>query len=175
MKKKRFTDELISIKFKDRKEVVYGFVLDYNDDWTLMKYNPVDYVIDGYLIFRHKQIKGFRRDPNIEEFHEKVIRLKGLGPKKSEIFPITDLETILKFITKKFGVFQFSTKTEKACYLGRFLSITSNRLVIEYLNTRGEWDGTMKFRPGDIRIIQFDNDYINSLKLISKNNRKKIK
>jgi len=172
MKKKEYTDELISIKFSDRKEIIYGFVLDYNDDWTLMKYNPVDYVMDGYLLFRHKNIVGFRRDEE-EEFREKVIRLKKIGSKGKEIIPIDNLETILKFLTKKFGVFQFYAKSEKACYLGRLKSIDSKKLIIDFLDPKGKWSQTMKFRPGDIRIIQFDNDYINSLKLIAKQKRKK--
>ncbi len=158
--------QLISIKFTDRKEAIYGFVMDYNEDWTLMKYNPVDYVVDGYIIFRHKNIKGFRRDVD-EKFREKIIKLKGLEPTDKEVIPINNLSEILNFITINYGVFQFYTKSEKACYLGRLKSLDSKYLVIDYLNTKGKWDGQMKFRPGDIRVIEFDTDYINSLKLVS--------
>jgi hypothetical protein len=166
MKKRKHIGELISVKFSDRKEPIYGFVIDYNNDWTLMRYNPVDYVLDGYIIFKHKNIEGFRRSAD-EKFREKVIKLKGLEPTKNDVIPITDLATILEYLTTKFGVFQFQTKSETACYLGKLKSIDSKKLVIDYLNPKGKWDKQMTFRPGDIRVIEFETDYIKSLHLVS--------
>lgn len=172
MKKKKYINELVSIKYTDRKDPFYGFVIDFNAEWTLLKYNSVDYVTDGYVILKHKNIQGVRRDAE-EKFREKVIRLKGLAPTDKEMVPITDIESILKFLTKKFGVFQFYTKSETACYLGRLISIDSKQLIIDFLDPKGKWTGKMKFRPGDIRVIEFDTDYINSLKLVSKQRKKK--
>lgn len=166
MKKKKYIGQLISVKFTDRKIPIYGYVVDYNDNWTLMKYNPVDYIIDGYIIFRHKNIEGFRRYMD-EKWREKVINLKGLQPTEKDIIPLTDLETILKYLTDNFGVFQVYTKSETACYLGRLISIDNEELVMDDLNPKGKWDGQIKFRTRDIRVIEFDTDYINSLKLVS--------
>ncbi|MDQ3109360.1 MAG: hypothetical protein M3R17_05655 [Bacteroidota bacterium] len=172
MKKKKHIGELISVKFKDRKNPAYGFVIDYNEEWTLLKYNTVDFLLDGYLIFRHKNIEGIRRNEE-EKFIEKVIKLKGLAPSQKETIPLTDIGTILKFLTKKFGVFQFYTKSEKACYLGRVNTIDDKNLVLDFLNPKGKWDGKMEFRLNEIREIEFDTDYINSLKLISKTIKRK--
>jgi hypothetical protein len=166
VKKKKHIGQLVSVQFKDRKTPIYGYVVDYNDDWTLMKYNPVDYIIDGYVIFRHKNIESVNRGTD-EKWREKVINLKGLQPTDKDIVPLTDLETILKYLTDNFGVFQVYTKSEKACYLGRLKSIDHKELVLDTLNTKGKWDGQMKFRTRDIRVIEFDTDYINSLKLVS--------
>lgn len=137
-----------------------------------MEYNPVDYVIDGYTILRHKNIEGFRRDSH-EKWREKVINLKGLKPTNKEIIPLTDLETILKYLTENFGVFQVYTKSEAACYLGRLKSIDKKELIMDNLNPKGKWDGQIKFRTIDIRVIEFDTDYINSLKLVSTTEKKK--
>lgn len=172
VKKKKHVEQLISVKFTDRKEAIYGYVVDYNNDWTLMKYNPVDYIIDGYIIFAHKNIEGFRRDIN-EKWREKVIKLKGLELSEKDIIPLTNLEAILRCLTDNFGVFQLYTKSEKACYLGRLKSIDAKQLVIDYLNTKGKWAGQAKFRPNDIRVIEFDTDYINSLKLVLKSKKTK--
>ena len=38
---------------------------------------------------------------------------------------------------------------------------------MDNLNPKGKWVGQMKFKVGDIRTIEFDTDYINSLKLVS--------
>ena len=172
MKKKKYIGKLISIKFTDRKTFIYGYVVDYNDDWTLIKNNPVDYIIDGYIIFRHKNIEGFRRETE-EKWREKVINLKGLEPSDKDIMPLNDLETILKYLTDNFDVFQVYTKSETACYLGRLKSIDNNELIMDNLNPKGKWDGQMKFRTNEIRVIEFDTDYINSLKLVSITKRTK--
>ena len=166
MKNKKFVGQLISVRFKDRETPIYGYVVDYNKDWTLMKYNPVDYVIDGYLIFRHKNVKGLRRGVD-EKWKEKVMNLKGLAPTDKDLIPLTDLETILKYLTENFGVFQVYTKSESASYLGRLDSISDKEVVLDDLNPKGEWDGQLSFKPDKIRVIEFDNDYTNSLKLVA--------
>ncbi|WP_316845807.1 hypothetical protein [Pedobacter psychrodurus] len=165
MKKKKYIGKLISVKFTDRKTPIYGYVVDYNNDWTLMKSNPIDFIIDGYIIFKHKNIKGFRRDIE-EKWREKVLNLKGLQVTEKDIIPLTDLETILAYLTNSFGIFQIYTKSETACYLGRLKSIDKKEFVMDTLNSKGKWKGQMKFRNEDIRIIEFDTDYINSLKLV---------
>ena len=172
MTKKKYVGKLVSIKYTDRPTPICGFVIDYNDDWTLLKYNLVDYVIDGFIILRHKKIEGFRREAE-EKFKEKVIILKGQHLADITDFPLTDLGTILSNLTKKYGVFKFNLKTEKACYLGSLKTLTKARLTIDYLNPKGIWTKEMQFRPNDIRTIEFDTDYINSLKLFS--NKKNIK
>lgn len=167
--KKKHIGQLISVKFTDRKTPIHGYVVDHNDEWTLMKYNPVDYIINGYIIFRHKNIEGFRRDTD-EKWREKIMNLKGLQPTDKDIIPLADLETILKYLTDNFGIFQVYTKPETKCYLGRLKSIDKKELVIGNLNPKGKWEGKTKFRPADIRVIEFDTDYINSLKLVSTTN-----
>lgn len=172
MKKKRYVGRLVSVKFIDRKRPIEGLVVDYNDDWTLMKYNPVDYVIDGRVIFRHKNIKGYRVSAE-EKFREKVILLKGIAVKKTDLVSLADLESILRYLTDKYGLFQLYTKSETVCYVGRLKSIDEKQLVIAYITPKGKWDGTMTFKPSDIRVIEFDTDYLNSLKLVAKSGRKK--
>ena len=166
-KGKKHIGQLVSIKYTDRPNPFFGIVVDYTDDWTLMKLNSCDYCIDGYVILKHKNIEGFKRDQNVR-FKEKVIKLKGQDLPVVKNFPLTDLETILSYITKKYGVFAFYLKSEKACYLGKLKSCTKNKLTIDYLNPKGLWTKQMHFRPGDIRTIEFDTDYINSLELVSR-------
>jgi len=172
MKKKKFIGKLISIKYTDRETPYYGFVIDYNDDWTLMKYNYTDYEMDGYVILRHKNIDGYRRSET-ERFREKIIKLKGQQSTEKEIIPITDLKTILSYLTKKFGIFLFYLKSEKRCYVGKLSSLNSNALIIDYMDPKGKWAKQMTFRPGDIRTIEFSTDYINSLKLFSDSMKRK--
>ena len=86
-------------------------------------------------------------------------------------FPLDSLYGILSHLTKKYGVFDFELKSEKSCYLGKLKSIKGKELTIYYLNPKGLWTKQMYFRINDIRTIEFDTDYINSLKLVSENKK----
>jgi hypothetical protein len=163
---KRHIGQFIKLKFKDMKPID-GIVLDYNDNWTLMQCNPVDYVTDGYLVIRNKNIKQFERGDG-EKWKEKIIKLKGEGKPGQIKVPLDNLEKILKFLTKKFEVVTLNTKEDGICWLGRLKSIDDKLLTIDYLSTKGKWDGQESFKVNDIRVIEFDTDYINSLKLVSK-------
>ena len=157
--------QLISIEFEDRKEIFSGFLIDYTNDWILIKNNPVDFIIDGYVILKNKNIKSITRDgDNI--FTESVIRLKGLKTNSDEIIPLRDLSSILTFITNRYGIFQIAKKSEKAVYLGKLIKLDDEELVIDFLETRGKFGGKLSFNPNKIRVIEFDTDYINSLKLL---------
>ena len=162
MRKPKIGD-FLTLNFTDRKKPISGLLVDYNDDWTLIKYCPVDYIIDGYVIVRHKNIANATRD-KAEQFKEKIIELKGLAITDKDMFPIDSLDSILANLTKKFGLFSLYTKSESACYLGKLKSLTEKQLIISYLNPQGKWDGEEQFKPNDIRVIEFDNDYINSIK-----------
>jgi hypothetical protein len=157
--------QLISIEFEDKKEIFTGFLIDYTDDWILIKNNPVDFIIDGYVILKNKNIKSITRDSD-NAFTESVIRLKGLKTNSDEIIPLRDLSSILTFITNKYEIFQIAKKSEKAVYLGKLIKLDDEELVIDFLETRGKFGGELSFNPNKIRVIEFDTDYINSLKLL---------
>jgi hypothetical protein len=160
-------NEFISVKYSDRKTMIQGFVIDSSDHWMLLKHCPGDFIMDGYIIVSSNNVEKLIQD-ELEKFKEKVIKLKRQQPTGKIKIPLTDLKAILSFLTDKYKVFQFQTKSETASYLGRLKSIDSKKLIIDFLDTNGQWGGEMSFRPGDVRVIEFDNDYINSLKLVPK-------
>ncbi|OJW82091.1 MAG: hypothetical protein BGO69_15960 [Bacteroidetes bacterium 46-16] len=166
MAKKRHIGHFLSFKFTDRKEIIEGIVIDHNKDWTLLKYCPVDYVVDGFVIFRNKNIEGYRR-ANEERFKEKIMKLKGAMPVEDDIVPLYNIETILQYLNEKHKVFYIELTSERAMYPGRLRTIDTQKLVLDFLDTDGKWRGKVTFKPGNVRIIYFDNDYLNSLKLIS--------
>lgn len=168
MNKKKHIGQIVSFKFDYAStEVEYsGYIIDYNDDWTLLKYNPVDFVRDGYIMLRNKYIKSYRRD-EIEIFHQEVLDLKGEGVTSKDKIPIDDIKTILNYLTENFGAFQFDLRSDDYCYLGRVKSIDKNTLTIDFLDTNGKWSETRDYKLGNIRTIKFDTDYINSLKMVA--------
>lgn len=164
--------QLVSIEFLDKKEVYTGFLIDYSDDWVLLKNNPVDFIIDGFVILKNKNIERIYRDQD-HEFTEKVIRLKGLKTNAKDIIPIRDLASIINFVDKKYGVFQIAKKSATSAYLGKLIRLNDEELIIDFLDTKGQFGGELNFNPEKIRVIEFDTDYINSLKLVAQENQNK--
>jgi len=165
--------QLITIEFEDIKDTFSGFLIDYTEDWILLRNNPVDFILDGYQILKNKNVKSVSCDEN-DKFAEKVIRLKGLKTGSEEIIPLQDLAAILNFITAKYEIFMIAKKSSKAAYLGKLIELNEVELLIDFLGTDGKYGGEMSFNPNKIRVIEFDTDYINSLKLIANNNDKQI-
>lgn len=168
----KYIRQLITIEFEDKKEIFSGFLIDWTEDWILLKNNPVDFIIDGYTILKNKNVKAIIQDKD-HEFTERVIKLKGLKTSAEEIIPLQDLSSIINFLANKYEIFQIATKSDKAVYLGKLIELDEEELVIDFLGTEGQFEGEMSFKPNKIRVIEFDTDYINSLKLIVNEERKK--
>lgn len=161
--------KLITIEFSDRKNTESGFLIDFSGDWILLKSNPVDFIIDGYTIIRNKNIEAIYHEEK-EKLTEKVLRLKKLEPNQTEKIPLENIVEIFKHINEKFGIFQFYKKSDKAIYPGRLRKINSKEITIDWIDLEGNWTEERSFKLDKIRVIEFENDYIKSLKLVADNN-----
>jgi len=164
-----YLNKLITIEFSDRKNTESGFLIDFSGDWILLKSNPVDFIIDGYTIIRNKNIEAIYHEEK-EKFTEKVLRLKKLEPNQTEKIPLENIVEILKHINEKFGIFQFYKKSDKAIYPGRLREINSKEITIDWIDLEGNWTEERSFKLDKIRVIEFENDYIKSLKLVADSN-----
>ncbi len=170
---KKYIGQFLSFKFQFKNDtvVISGYLINFSEDWTLLKQCAFDYLVDGYILLNNKHITEFKRDRE-ERFKEKVLDLKGQRPKAKENFDIKDTATILKYLSDKYGIFMFSQRTNGTCWLGKVKKIKGTDLKIDYLNPKGIWSNSMPtYKLGNIRTIEFDTDYINSLKLIAKKRR----
>jgi len=165
---KKHIGQIVSFKFNyiNDEEVFRGYIIDYNEDWTLLKYNVNDFLRDGYIILRNKFISEYKRETD-EKFYQQVLDLKGQSVTPNDKIPINDIKTILNYLTDKFGVFQFDLRSNDYCYIGRVKLIKGNTLIIDYLDTKGKWSEIREYKLGNIRTIEFDTDYINSLLLVA--------
>ncbi len=68
----KYVRQLITIEFDDKKETFSGFLIDWTEDWILLKNNPFDFIIDGYTILKNKNVKSIIQDKD-HEFTERVI------------------------------------------------------------------------------------------------------
>ena len=61
----QYLRQLVEIEFQDKKQVFSGFLIDYSDEWILLRNNPVDFVLDGFVILRNKNIEAVNRDHDL--------------------------------------------------------------------------------------------------------------
>ncbi len=162
---KKYLGQLISIEFDDLKEIFSGFLIDYSEEWILLRKNPVDFILDGFILLKHKKIKNIHRDEE-HEFTEKVIRLKGEKTTTDKIIPIQDLASIVAFLDENYGVFQIAKKPTLSAYLGKLIALSKDELILDFLDTQGEFGGELSFKPEKIRTIEFDTDYIKAIQLV---------
>lgn len=163
---KKYLFSMISIEFTDRKNIVSGFLLDYSEQWILLQSNPVDFIIDGYILIKNKNIDDVYQEES-DEFTEKVIRLKGFIPAYIDKLPLNNTPEVFKLINAKHGIFSFYKKSETTLYPGRLIAIDDETLTIEWIDTRGKWTEERSFKANKIRTVEFGNDYLNSLKIAS--------
>ncbi|WP_222166470.1 hypothetical protein [Edaphocola aurantiacus] len=165
MVKKSYINEVVSLKVKNRRTPICGVVLEYNDHWTLMKSNPVDYVIDGYILINNKKVSAFRQDEE-ELFKQNIVQRKGVLSGTSGLM-LSENETALFFtIQHTYGLLQFELKSEKICYIGSIMDVQSEHITVQLVDSYARKIDTMDILINEIVSVQFDNDYTNSLKLV---------
>lgn len=162
--------QVFSFSLKWRKNVITGLVINTSQEWTLLKYIPVDYVIDGDILIRNKTLKKYWRDES-EKFKEDVLKAKGVKLSSSLNLSIKSLDGPLKKIYKEGSLVQFESIEDDVCYVGKIIKIFSDSFCIRSMSTKGVWLNEMEYKTESIWTIQVDNDYLQSL--MAYNERKK--
>lgn len=162
---RKFIGKYLSFTFEGRKREVAGVLLDYNDDYTLIR-NIVDYTPDGYYIFKNHKV-GVSYGER-EKFAAKVLKAKNYSARKEPLVPLDSLDAILNHISKKYKLIQLNTKKGDACDIVRYLGQKGNKYSFRYLTTTAKWRYRLELPERECRFIQFDNNYVNSLKRVAK-------
>ena len=157
---------LVSLKLKGREKPICGLVASFNENWMLLKNNTVDYVIDGFVIVRADVVKSLKRGKK-QEFVDRVIRSKGVSVEAGDAIPLGELEDILTYLTTRFGVFSIENRSGTACNLCRFKERKESSFTFDTMNPKGEWDGQLTLDYDKIKVVEFESDYIKSLKAFS--------
>lgn len=170
---KKYIGKVVSLQFADWKQPISGVVLYYNDQFTLMR-NLDGFRLDGYIIISHR--KGMTYNcGEWEKMANKILKLKGYTSDDIKIpeVELTDLESILIQLSKRCGAFGLHRKWENELYVGKFLSSDAKNIYYDFLIPNGRWDGETVVKKGEIRTVEFDTEYVNSLLLYSNSKKRK--
>ncbi len=157
--------KLYSFKFPKRKSAIQGIVLDYNKDWTIIKH-VVDYRIDGFTVFQNEKAEYIYGEA--EKFATKILKIKDYSWLEEPTIPLESLDSILKYVDENYQLIQLDTKDGEACDIVKYKGLKENLYLFDALTTRAKWTYKLVLPLKEIRYISFGNDYVNSLKLVTK-------
>lgn len=154
-----------SFKFPKRKSEIQGIIIDYNNEWALIK-RTYDYSTDGFTVFKNDKLEAIHGA--YEKFAAKILKAKNYSLSNEPKIPIDSLESLLSYIDKKYHLIQLDTNDGEAFDVVKYLGFENNLYHFEELTTRAKWRYKLKLPAKEIKYISFGNDYLNSLKLVTK-------
>ncbi|WP_106794758.1 hypothetical protein [Aquimarina sp. Aq78] len=150
-----------------------GLLISENEDWILVKHIPVDYVVDGFKLYRKKTVKK-RKSKTKEGKISRVLKLKNIKTDVPDGFKFGNTLEILQWSEKKHGVFEFQDN-EAEIFYGKLNQTKENIFNIDLVNSDGsiEKNYDYDFLTDDITAITFETDYFESVRLLMNDELKK--
>ncbi len=143
-----------------------GALIAENEEWILVKHIPIDYVIDGYRVYKKKYIKK-RKSKTKEEKIARVLKLKNIQLERPANFKFgNDLE-MLAWSEQTYGLFEFQDNDTELFY-GTICATADTNFIINMIKANGkiipEYD--YEFTTEEIQVIAFESDYFESIRLL---------
>lgn len=155
---------LVDLKIRRRPELISGIKINEGNQWVLINYNPIDYVLDGFSFISKKYLtKVF--NVSEDDFDYKVL-LKKYDEKISGLFSDMIMETyisLLSSLLKKSKLIEFEFESSGYCIIGKIVKINKKSFTINKLSTEGQFLGEERYNVESIRIINIDTDYLKAL------------
>lgn len=162
MKKGKF----LTFTLIERDEQISGIVLDKTSEWILIK-RCTDYLLDGYTIFENNDDISFEYGEH-ERLATVILKKKGYNYKNDIILPNGDITEMFNLLTEKYTLLALDTKKGDAFDVVKFIEKKDNLFLFRELTVNAKWRSFLKLPRKSISVIHFDNDYLNSLKLLLK-------
>ncbi|MCT2563208.1 hypothetical protein [Chryseobacterium herbae] len=164
MNAKEFINRVVLITLKN-KASFEGILIDVSDEWCYLKYIPVDYVVDGYVLISQRYIVTIETADD-DGFKENILRLKRMISKKSTVLNIDHHVELLSDLQDKIGIIKIELKDHNKAYIGEINLVREHSFKVHLFSPNATWLQVESFLFKEVRAIYFDEDYINSLRLI---------
>jgi hypothetical protein len=147
-----------------------AFVLDVNDEITLVNAIDEDAGATGFDVFLNKTVKSFLVYDDPEYCESLVVKLKRIRPKKHPGISIDSISDVLRTVNALFPLLIiYREKVDPgACWVGKVTDIKKKTFVMQEISPDGDWDNeptTYKFK--EITKVSFANGYENNLALVA--------
>ena len=160
-----------SYKILDWADSARGLLIAENEEWILVKHIPVDYVIDGYKLYKKEYVIERIRTEQ-EKTIEKVLTLKNVSLDLPINFKFSDTIGLLGWVESNYGIFEFQDEDDTELFYGKVNRVENNSLVIDMIRVDGSVESNYdyEFDISEIRAITFETDYHTSVQLLWKDN-----
>jgi len=143
------------------KHLLRGFLLTWSVDLTILHLiDDVQYQLNGYAIFRNKDVKRWR-GVTPDEFSARAAAIHKLRPTAPKGVSITSLQDALSSAGKAFPLITLRQEriAPGVCVVGKVSKLKARSVVLFHISPQAEWDQDEKHRLRDITKIDFGGAY----------------
>ena len=160
--------KLIKFKIRRFKELVTGILLASGTQWSLIRLNVVDYVLDGFQFTNKKYVVSE------SEIEENTIQYRVLSVKsRIEDIPTLDcpnlldeVDSLYSFLKNNETLVAIGLHRQDILYVGKIKDVGTKSFVLDSYDTELQKSGLMKIDFTKVRYIQIHTDYLDSLSLL---------
>lgn len=160
--------ELVEIKIKRFKEPVKGILLGNGTQWSLVKLNVVDYVLDGFQ-FTNKRYVASNCPIKEDTLQYRILAIKNSSKDISTKIDLNILEEdklLYSFLKNSNILVAICLHREDILYVGKIKGVNTKSFILESYDTELRESGIMNIEFDKVRYIQMHTDYLDSLSLI---------
>ena len=148
---------------------VNGYVLDIGPQFFLLALISDGIRPNGFQCFRLTDIRNLRVSHKYAQFHEAVLKKRGIKFPKKPRASVRSLADLLLSANKAFPL--VTIHREKAepstCEIGRVVEVRKGRVTLLEIGPDAVWDDRLEtYRLNEITRVDFGGDYENALHLV---------
>ena len=166
MEKKTYLGKVVTIKMRGG-NYIQGIIVDTGLNWVLLKYIPVDYVVDGFVFINTKYISKIDISDD-DLFTENILKLKGVDFYTPLKFDLENADQFLKTLKEKSILISIELKNPEKNYVGLITIEREKSMRVHLISKRADLLKEETFLYSELRAIYFENDYLYSLGLLQK-------
>lgn len=163
----QYLQQVVTVKVRGQ-AALQGIVLAVGSEWLLLRYIPVDYVIDGILLIHQKHILKKMRTRE-HEFVEKILRLKKISFEPVQQFNLNSSASLFTQLQQQEKLMQFTLHDDSVAFIGHIARVNQQSFRCRLLSTDAKWLQEVSIKYSSVRTIGLANDYVFSLQLAVEN------
>ena len=167
--KSEYLNKVITMKIRSYSHF-QGILIGVGANWLLLKYIPVDFITDGYVLLNQKYISEIHISED-DIFTQKVIELKGGDFMISRMIDLENSTKLFEEFREQSILIGIELKNHQKRYVGFVTQEREKSIRVQLINKNCSWLNEETFLYNELRAIYFEDDYLFSLNLY--NNKEK--
>ena len=160
--------KLVELKIRRFKELITGILIGSGKQWSLIRLNVVDYVLDGFQ-FTNKKYIVYENDIKECTMLHRILSLKN---RKEEILFLDNHnildknDSLYSYLKRDDILVAICLHREDVLYIGKIKDVGTKSFVLDSYDTELRKSGVMNIEFTKVRYVQIRTDYLDSLSLI---------